>query len=104
LLSESGIKNMMLHLKNRCDLDLTLTMPPKVKSMVSSYVALRIIQLLFETFFRIYHSFREILMYVLFKMKYCTLYEGKHHIITHYYIITFPFIIQFRKELQHKVV
>jgi len=44
---------------------------PKVKSMVLSYVPLRTIQLLFETFFRIYHSFRKILMYYL---KWDTLY------------------------------
>jgi len=39
--------------------------------MVPSYASLRIIQLLFKTFFRIYHSFREILMYYL---KWDTLY------------------------------
>jgi len=49
--------------KNWCDL--TLTTPLKVKSMVPSYISLRTIQLLFETFFHIYHSFREILMHYL---------------------------------------
>jgi len=55
---------MVFHLKNQCNLILTLRTPPKVKSMVSSYVPLQI-QLLFVTFFCIYHSFREILMHYL---------------------------------------
>jgi len=46
-------------------------MLPKVKPMVPSYVPLRTIQLLFETFFHIYHSFRKILMHYL---KWDTLY------------------------------
>jgi len=47
----------MFHLKKiECDFDLTLTTPPKVKSMISSYVPLRTIQLLFETFFGIQFS------------------------------------------------
>jgi len=55
-------------LKNRCNLDLTLTMPFKVKLtflvyFLLSYVPLRTIQLLFKTFF--YYSFREILMHYL---------------------------------------
>jgi len=61
-LLNSGIKNMICHLKNWCKFDLTLMMPLKVKSVVPSYVPIWTIQLLFETFFRIYHSFREILM------------------------------------------
>jgi len=44
---------------------LELTMPPKVKSMISSNVLLRTIQLLFERFFRIYRSFQEILTHYL---------------------------------------
>jgi len=63
-LLDACIKNMMFHLK-RCDLDLILTTSSKVKSMIPSYVSLRTTQLLFETFFHIYHSFREILMHYL---------------------------------------
>jgi len=50
---------------------MNLTTPLKIKSMIPSYVLLRTIQLLFEIFFRIYHSCREILMHYL---KWDTLY------------------------------
>jgi len=39
---------MVIHLKK---IDVTLTMPPKIKSVVPSYVPLRFKQLLSETFF-----------------------------------------------------
>jgi len=43
---------MAFHLKkNRCDLDLILTTPLKIKSVVPSYVPFQSKQLLSETFF-----------------------------------------------------
>jgi len=78
-LLDSRIKNMVFHLKKIGYFDLTLTTSPKVKSIILSYVPLR--TFLFETFFRIYHSFREILMHCL---KWDILYKYTHaHAHTH---------------------
>jgi len=54
------INEEFFHLKIQSDLALSLTTPPKIKSIVSSYIPLEVTKLLSETYFSKMHYSREI--------------------------------------------